>query len=45
VPLVPLKNPIQWLSAGILEYKYRPSFVTSEFQRAGCPRWIEVGCE
>jgi hypothetical protein len=45
LPLVPLKNPIQWLSAGILEYKDRPSFVTSELQRFRCPLRIEIGCD
>jgi hypothetical protein len=45
LPLVSLKNPIQGLTARILEYEYCPSFVTSERQRPGCPRGIEFGCE
>ena len=45
LPLVPLKNAIQGLTARVLEYEDRPSFVTSERQRLGCPRGIEFGCE
>jgi hypothetical protein len=45
LPLIPLKNPIQGLTARVLEYEYRPSFVTSERQRPGCPCGIEFGCE
>jgi hypothetical protein len=29
----------------VLNYKDRPPFVTSERQRLGCPRGVEVGCE
>ena len=43
--LLPLKNQIQGLTARILQYEDRPSFVTSERQRLGCPRRIEFGCE
>src|SRR5713101_6622918 len=43
--LVPLKNPIQGLTARVLEYEDRPPFVTSKRQRLGCPRGIEFGCE
>src|SRR5713226_5146948 len=43
--LVPLKNPIQGLTARVLEYEDRPPFVTSERQRPGCPSGIEFGCE
>jgi hypothetical protein len=43
--LVSLKNPIQWLAAGIREYEDRPAFVTSQRQRLGCPRGIEFGRE
>jgi hypothetical protein len=45
LPLVPLKNPIQGLTARVLEYEDRPSLVTSERQRPDCPRGIELGCE
>jgi hypothetical protein len=45
LPLVPLKNPIEGLTAGVLEHEGRPPFVTSERQRLGCPRGIEFGCE
>jgi hypothetical protein len=45
LPLVPFKNPIQGLTARILEYEDRPPFVTSKRQRLGCPRGIEFGCE
>jgi hypothetical protein len=45
LPLVPLKNLIQRLTARILEYEDCPSFVASERQRPNCPRWIEFGCE
>jgi hypothetical protein len=43
--LVPLKNPIQGLTARIFEYKDCPPFVTSRRQRLGCPFGIEFGCE
>jgi hypothetical protein len=43
--LVPLKNQIQGLASRILEYEECPPLVTSEFQRLGCPRGIEFGCE
>jgi hypothetical protein len=45
LPLAPLKNPIQGLTARVLEYKDCPPFVTSERQRLGCPRRIEFGCK
>ena len=45
LPLVPLKNMIQGLTARVLEYEDRPPFVTSERQRLGCPRGIEFGRE
>ena len=45
LPLVPLKNPIQRLTARVLEYEDRPPFVTSNSQRLGRPRGIEFGCE
>ena len=40
-----IKNPIQGLTARVLEYEDRPPFVTSERQRPGCPRGIEFGCK
>jgi hypothetical protein len=43
--LIPLKNPIQRLTAGVFEDENRPPFGTSERQRRGCPRGIEFGCE
>ncbi len=43
--LVALKNPIQGLPARVPEYENRPSFVTNERQRPGCPRGIKFGCE
>jgi hypothetical protein len=43
--LVPFKNPIQGLTARVLEYEDRPLFVTCERQRLDCPRGIEFGCE
>ena len=43
--LIPLKNQIQRLTAGVFEYEDRPPFVTSERQRLGCPCGIEFGCE
>jgi hypothetical protein len=42
---VPLKNPIQGLTARVGEYENRPPFVTSERQRLGCPRRIEFRCK
>jgi hypothetical protein len=45
LPLVPLKNLIQRLTARVLEYEGRPPFVTSNGQWFGCPRGIEFGCE
>src|SRR6266481_6560302 len=45
LPLIPFKNPIQGLTARVLEYEERPPFVTSERQRPGCPCGIEVGCK
>jgi hypothetical protein len=42
---VPAQDPIQGLTARVLEYEDRPPFVTSERQRLGCPRGIEFGCE
>jgi hypothetical protein len=45
LPPVPLKNPIQELTAKVREYEDRPPFVTSERQRLGCPRGIKFGCE
>src|SRR5260370_20181547 len=43
MPLVPLKNPVQWFTARILEYEDGPSFVTSNGQSLGRPRRIEFG--
>ena len=45
LPLVTLKNPIQRLTARVLEYEDRPAFVTSNGQRLGRPHGIEFGCE
>src|SRR6266851_1368475 len=45
LPLVPLKDQIQRLTARVFEDEDRPSFVTSERQRLGCPCGIEFGCE
>jgi hypothetical protein len=45
LPLLPLKNPIQGLTARVLQYEDRLPFVTNERQRLGCPRGIELGCE
>ena len=45
LPLVTLKNPIQRLTARVLEQENRPPFVTSNGQRLGSPRGIELGCE
>jgi hypothetical protein len=44
LPVVPLKNSIQGLTARVIEYENRPPFVTSKRQRLG-PRGIEFGCE
>jgi hypothetical protein len=43
--LVPLKNPIQRLTARVFEYEDRPPVVSSERERLGCPRGIEFGRE
>jgi hypothetical protein len=40
-----LKNPIQWLTAWVFKYEDRPSFVTTESQRPGCPSGIKFGGE
>jgi hypothetical protein len=45
LPPIPLKNPIQGLTARVRQYKDRPSFVTSDRKRLGCPRRIEFRCE
>ncbi len=45
LPVVSLKNMIQGLTARVLEYEDRPSLVTSERQRLGCPRGIGFGCK
>jgi hypothetical protein len=45
LPLVTLKNPIQRLTARVLEYEDRPLFVTSNGQRLDRPGGIEFGCE
>jgi hypothetical protein len=45
LPLAPLKDPIQRFTARIVQYKDRPSFVTADRKRPGCPRGIEFGCE
>ena len=45
LPLIPLKNQIQGLTARVLEYEDRPPFVTRERQRLSCPGGIEFGCE
>ena len=45
LPLVTFKNPIQRLTARVLEYEDRPPFVTSNGQRLGRPRGIEFGCK
>jgi hypothetical protein len=37
LPLAPLKNSIQGLTARVIQYKDWPSFVMSERQRPGCP--------
>jgi hypothetical protein len=43
--LVPLKNPIQWLTTRVIEYENRPPFVTRERQRLGRPPGVEFGRE
>ena len=43
--LVPGKNQIQGLTSAIFEYEDRPTFVTSERQWFGCPRWFKFGGE
>jgi hypothetical protein len=45
LPFVPIEKLIQGLTARVLNYEDRPPFVTSEGQRPGCPRGVEVGCE
>jgi hypothetical protein len=45
LPLVPLKDPTQRLTARVLKYEYRPPFVSSVRQRLDCPRGIEFGRE
>ncbi len=45
LPLTPLKDQIQGLTARVREYEDRPPFVTSERQRLGGPCRIEFGCE
>ena len=45
MPLVPLKNPIQGLTARVPEYEDRPPLMTRERQRLGCPRGIEFRCK
>src|SRR5882724_13498738 len=41
LPLVLRKNPIERLTAQVLEDQDRPTFVTSERQMPGCRRGIE----
>src|SRR3984957_17650265 len=43
--LVPLKNPIQELAAGILEDQYGSPLVASKCQRHGRPPGIKFGCQ
>jgi hypothetical protein len=45
LPLVPLKNPIQGLTARVPEYEDRPPFVTTERKRTDRPRGIEFICK
>jgi hypothetical protein len=45
LPLDPLKDPIQWLTARVLKYKDCPPLVTSERQRPSRPCGLEFGCE
>jgi hypothetical protein len=40
-----LKDPIQGLAAGIRENEHRPTVMTSDLHRPGCPRGIKVGGE
>ena len=42
---VPGQNQIQGLTSGIFEHEDRPTFVTSQLQRFGCPLGFKVGCE
>jgi hypothetical protein len=44
-PVASFKNPIQWLTARIFEYEDRPSFVTCERERLGCPFRIKFDGE
>ena len=41
-PVVPLENPLQELTAGILQYEDRAPFVTRERHRGNCSRRIEL---
>ena len=41
----PFEDPIQGLTAGILEDEHRPTVATGDLNRPGCPRGIEVGGE
>ena len=45
LPVVPLKDQIQGLTARVREYEDRPPFMTSERQGLGRPCGIEFGCE
>jgi hypothetical protein len=45
LPVASFKNPIQWLTARIFEYEDRPSLVTCERERFGCPFRIDFACE
>ena len=43
--MVAFKNPNQGFTTRVRVYEDRPPFVTSERNRIGCPREIELGCE
>ena len=45
LPLVSLKNLIQWLTARVIQYENRLPFATSERQWPSRPSGIEFGCE
>jgi hypothetical protein len=45
LPLFPVKDPIQGLTARVLKYEDRPPLVMRERQRLGCPRRIEFSGE
>jgi hypothetical protein len=45
LPGASLKNQIERLTARVRQYKDRPSFVTSDRKRLGCPCRIEFRCE